>query len=95
MTAIHITAGHIRHGEQSSCTECPIALAIHDTFPGLYDLAVSGEQIWIQPEYDGPSYEIPAPDAVHEFVWDYDDGEPVHPFAFDLDYPPAVQRRAA
>lgn len=81
---INVTQDDIRDGEPQANNICPIALALRrlmpDVIPAVYEYsAVVGAVPHRQ--------EIPLPPAAIDFIGDFDAGNTVAPFAFDLDVP--------
>lgn len=78
---INVTAKHITDGIRSEACRCPIALAIADQLlegdlPTVATgvVVLKGFSAYLQPEADS-------------FISDFDEGNPVEPFAFALDVP--------
>ena len=88
MTTITVTAEHIARGEREDCEGCPVALAIQEAFPDLSYSIVGPEEITMGPLEAEIS--LPTPREAVFFILAFDNGEPVRPFAFELDYPPEV-----
>jgi hypothetical protein len=84
-TLITVTAEHIAHGVRESCTDCPVALAIMDALPCTDLIAVDGDEVTFGEIADWTEVKFPA--EVQLFIKAFDDGEPVEPFSFTLDYP--------
>ncbi len=83
MTRIEVTAEDIENGDRSACETCPIARAAARA--GLEMVNVGRHTIsW------GPSWRNrrALPPAACSFAIAFDLGEPVQPFAFDLDVTP-------
>ena len=78
---IDVTQEDIDRGVKGACTQCPVALALARAFPDVY-VDVATTQLLVGDEF------IRAPSVVSIFIEDFDDGEPVQPFSFDLDLPP-------
>lgn len=88
MTIINVTAEHIAKGVRDSCSHCPVALAIREALP-------HGPGLWVDSAHvtvgkSGHWTEVGLPDAVTRFIEAFDQGDPVQPFAFELDYPAEV-----
>ena len=73
---ITVTRAHIEAGRPGDPDADPIALAIREHLPGA-SVGLAVVEI-------GKS-EHPLPRAAIRFVWDFDAGRPVEPFAFELD----------
>lgn len=83
-TVITVTAGHIADGRPSGCSDCPIALAVHDAFPHASDIRVSAASIYMSDA--GRHVHIPLPDEAADFIVSCDDQNPVEPFSFTVEY---------
>ena len=81
MTAISVTAGHIAKGFARDCEHCPVALALRDAFPEVRHISVTSLYVRMGIR----EHELPA--EVQQFTWEFDTGQPVGPFTFELDYP--------
>jgi hypothetical protein len=88
MTVITVTADHIAHGRPGSGRECAIALALWEAFPDAEDIGVGDFATVLVG--DEPEMATLLPEQAREFVRDFDDGQPVEPFTFDLDIPKAA-----
>ncbi len=86
MTAITVTAAHIARGVPDSCTDCPVALAIAEAFPGV-EVWVAGATVFLV--RDGQETEADLP-GCEDFIHSFDDRQGGEPFTFTLDYPAAV-----
>jgi hypothetical protein len=75
---VEVKQEHIDKGVPSNGCECPIALALGEMFPDAQVLVCDG-RIEVGFEVAAP------PQEAKEFINDFDDGEPVAPFSFDLD----------
>jgi len=91
MTAVSVTADHIAMGDRENCETCPVALAIAETFADLTYVSVDPGGLIAATGLPGREIFVDLPREVQEFIWDFDDGDPVEPFTFELDYP-AVTR---
>lgn len=77
-----VTQEHIDKGKRCDGVRCPIALAL-DPIDGI---SVDTEEICLHGMgYSGTDPKLPA-EAV-EFISAFDEGEPVQPFEFDIDWP--------
>jgi hypothetical protein len=76
---IEVTAKHIRQGQRAHACKCPVALAVTEAF---------GRQAYVNcdtiliPDMD--SLEFIAGEKIRKFTQNYDLGEPVVPFSFDV-----------
>ena len=78
-----VTNWHIENGEPSQCHACPVALAILGELVYGVVVLVDLEKILIASnEY---SWCINAPCNVKQFICDYDNGQEVNEFSFELD----------
>lgn len=74
---IEVTQEDIDKGERGSCSGCPVALAMKRAL-GVQTLLVEDDAAWTNME------EYLLPDPVPDFIGDFDTGEPVKPFTFEL-----------
>jgi hypothetical protein len=87
MSAITVTMQHIEDGMARCASHCPVALALIDAFPEAVGIFVNADHLKIWPRWSvEPAYLEMSPE-VQNFVFAFDNGEPVEPFAFTLDYP--------
>ena len=84
MTTVSVTAEHIAKGFAEDRYRCPVALAIRDAFPGAGNVSVTGMYVRVGLR----EHELPV--EVQRFTWNIDTGQPVEPFAFELDFPAAM-----
>lgn len=77
---IHVEQRHIDAGKRLCGSHCPIALAIREA------TGINTGVAWGRAEMGGR--EIPLPAHAHSWYKRLDDGRPVKPFAFDLDWHP-------
>lgn len=75
---IKITQDHIDKGLKRDCHSCPIAWAITEVRHQSY-VQVGTNDVRI----DAQVYQLPA--KVSRFISNFDDGQPVKPFAFNLE----------
>lgn len=75
---VNVTAEHIRNGRRLECDECPIALALNDL--GLGRWMVSPLYMW-----NTRGFEVVTPAAATAFVLACNHGEPLAPFAFEIE----------
>jgi len=85
MTTISVTEAHLTEGVRSSCSRCPVALAIADAFPGATYVWVGGATADV--EIDGREVSFDLPGEAEEFIGRFDDDGFGEPFTFDVDYP--------
>lgn len=78
---IQVTQKHIDEGKPKCPNNCPVALALIDA--GLLNVGVT--PVWIRVE----DKKYHAPTGVYVFVQNFDEGQKLEPFEFelDLDYP--------
>lgn len=84
MTVISVTAEHIAQGLRSSCSRCPVALAIADAFPGA-DVWVGGASFDIT--FDNRDADVDLPSEAEDFIGRFDEDGFGEPFTFTVDYP--------
>ena len=78
---INVTQEHIKKGNRSLCTECPIALAINE--------ALSINHAWVgMEEIRIDNWDTRLPDEADIFISAFDRNVPVEPFSLELDYQP-------
>ena len=77
---INVTQKHINDGVRCECKDCPVALALKDA--GATDVIAGFGQMAFS--FNGKEYQTPAPHAVVDFIYHYDNGESVAPFTFVL-----------
>lgn len=74
---IEVTETDIARGEENSACRCPVALALVRQIPGF------------EPEVGimhlDMGWLFKTPESVCEFIYNFDEGEFVEPFAFDID----------
>ena len=84
---VNLTQNHIYHGDAGECGSCPAALAILDALPGTQP-DVEGRHIRLhRGTIGGKSARVDTPQAVRNFIKDFDDGLHVEPFTFELTVP--------
>jgi hypothetical protein len=88
MTAINVTEAHLTEGVRSSCSRCPVALAIADAFPGA-DVWVGGASFDITFE-NGEPVDVDLPSEAEDFIGRFDEDGYGEPFTFTVDYPKAA-----
>jgi len=90
---VEVTAEDILNGRPRQVCGCPVALAIcralgvrpEDALLGVYPGEI---RIWERLTL--PSCRLAVPPEVSQFIRAFDSGEPVEPFAFDLDLSEAL-----
>lgn len=87
---INVTQEHIDQGLPTSPWYCPIALAtkraIKNTDPNLSSVAVVGSKKIYLHYYNGKSIIAFTASNLIEFIRDFDNGRPVKPFDFEIDF---------
>lgn len=78
---IEVRQEDIDRGVRGACNQCPVALAIRRTLPGIRAMADS-----LRLDLT-PNYFVWTPSVARRFILDYDRGQPVHPFSFPLEIP--------
>ena len=76
---IEVKQEHINKGIRYQCYECPVALALRDS--GFNYVHVSYFSVRVNEEY------VPLPKVVQSKIIGFDAGEPVSPFAFQIELP--------
>ena len=76
---IDVTQEDIDRGKRSRPCECPLAIAASRATGR--PCSVGLDRIGFD---DGLALEWPLPDIAFKFRWDFDNGQPVQPFGFDL-----------
>jgi hypothetical protein len=87
MTAISVTAEHIAAGQRGDCAFCPVALAVTGAFPRVAYLRVYVHEVVIRGAPETVMAGVTMPLVAQRFIRDFDAGQPVEPFTFELDYP--------
>lgn len=83
---IEVTQTDIDKGEPGDCLRCPVALAFQRVPKVIGDAVVTDGEIELVLEDKPDVYtEFPSPCEVSDFIRAFDKGQPVTPFAFDLD----------
>jgi hypothetical protein len=82
---ITVTQDHINKGVKQDCWSCPIALAIQDAMPGVICAEVLNPDLGFATIFgdDGDCGEALLPDPARHFIAEFDNGQTVHPFAFE------------
>jgi hypothetical protein len=83
---IKVTQEHINSGVQINTRMCPIALAIHETFPNIKKVEVGCDNVEIFFN-DGAWESYTLPLEAEKFVDWFDQGGMVRPFEFSLGFP--------
>ena len=80
MIKINVRQEHIDSGEPEDAESCAITLALCDAFPEAENISVDGEIASIHGMND-----IELPYEVQDFILEFDKGEWVQPFEFELE----------
>lgn len=91
---IDVTAEDIRLGTRGSCATCPVARAIRRQ-TGRAAEFVNYDSIFLRADFGSPDMAlilIRVPLDVSYRIIDYDAGDVMEPFTFDLEVPPARSR---
>lgn len=80
-----ITGEDIINGLPSVSDKCPIALCIKRTMPEIQEVDVDVQVV--QLKIAGKGINVNTSDECDWFISDFDDGEAVSPFEFELDIP--------
>jgi hypothetical protein len=90
---VEVTAEDIAEGRPHLCRQCPVARALRRAasllFPGLTG-AFAGWTYLMAWQDDRTLFQVDTPWSARFFMAYFDNGEPVAPFAFDLDVPEGV-----
>ena len=84
MLKVNVTQEHIDKGERYSTSACPIARALKDVLPAD-SCAVNvraAVAVWFQ---NSGYYRAWLPHSAQDFVVEFDSGQDVEPFSFELD----------
>lgn len=76
---ISVTKEHINNGQTCKSVHCPIALAIKEHFDTFVSVGPCEVAI------GGPFNNIPLPQIARRFIEDFDYGDSVEPFTFELE----------
>lgn len=79
MVRIEVKQRHIQDGVKGECFMCPVALAVTEITHCM--TRVGTEFIKV---YDEPFQKFEMPAEVAKFIEEFDDGDSVQPFSFDL-----------
>lgn len=80
---IDVTKEHIRRGQRAHACKCPVALAASEAF---------GRQVYVRtdiihiPDMDDLTFALS--ERIQRFTQDYDIGQEVEPFSFEVDMDP-------
>ena len=85
---IRVTADHIAEGYRRDACFCPIARAIRGFWPGRQEGAVEvgGYLPRFARVYDAGWWRAELPAAAQVFMQDFDEGSPVAPFEFTVEW---------
>lgn len=75
---VEVTPYHIEHGKKSKCVECPVALAIRETYP-KYLVSVGPYECQVG------HFKYDLPQNVRAFICAFDLGCSVKPLKFTLE----------
>ena len=84
MLKVNVTQEHINKGERHSTSACPIAWALKDVLPAD-SCAVNvraSVAVWFR---NSDYYRAWLPRSAQDFVVEFDNGQDVSPFSFELD----------
>lgn len=86
-----VTQEHIDKGHRNSVTSCPVALALDDLRVHVWggDVCLSRDGT-----HQGEHFNVTLPGEVSAWVNDFDDGLPVTPFEFDIEWPADIPSTA-
>jgi hypothetical protein len=79
---IEVRQEHIDKGERDRCTSCPVALALNDA--GFKGAAVTFAMLNLSFYLT-----VPTPPKAAEWITQFDNGDTVAPFDFELEMPSA------
>lgn len=80
---INVTQEDIEKGSIGNPFECPVAFALKKTFPHWYLIRV-GLNVIEFVLFDDVDVQVETPEKVKEFILQYDYGEIVSPFEFEI-----------
>jgi len=75
---VQVTDRHIANGHKSSCSFCPVALALTEV--GWRGIVVGTDSFAV----DSGALTIPLPKIAQDFISDFDHDRPVKPFDFEI-----------
>jgi hypothetical protein len=83
---LSVTREHIKKGKAGDCGKCPVALALLDGLPNATKVSVDEDSIIVvEAKGNGRTVSYHVPRSVERFINNFDDEEPVKPFAFKLE----------
>ena len=82
-TLVRVTSEHIKRGTPRRLTSCPVALAVMDAI-GKAGTHASVDGIEIVAWVPGEVWTASPSRAVDDFIYFFDNGEPVDPFEFTV-----------
>jgi len=88
---VKVTQEHINAGSAINCTKCPVALAINEAMSKYKEYSyasVSPSCVRLVFNSDGDQisthWDTPTPQPVRQFITEFDRGDTVEPFEFEL-----------
>jgi hypothetical protein len=91
IVTVHVTEDHIAHGIPESCSACPVALALIDTFPGSLWFVGNKELTRFESvSHFSSTYDLPMPENVRDFADEFDESpnnRSMKPFSFEITIP--------
>jgi hypothetical protein len=81
---VHVKDEDIRDGDQGSCSECPVALALSRAIPNAA-IHVFDDSVIIMPYDSDRRFSLNLPDNVCDFISSFDNDGDVWPFSFQLE----------
>lgn len=84
---VTVTKEHIRKGKRSSCTKCPVHLALEPYFGEDFTVFTDGIEFPAPNNWYCTKWlptPIPLPPDARSFIYDFDEKQPVKPFTFYL-----------
>jgi hypothetical protein len=89
LVRVILTTRHLAIGSPERAVLNPVGIALLETIPGCVD-AIVGRTIGIRIGGARPvSLVARVPEAVEDFILDFDHGRPVGPIAFELAFEPS------
>lgn len=85
---VEVTRYHINNGRRKDCRKCPIAIAMTPLLPAGYFAIVGPITTMIRMMLGNDDVFVDSvmmPSVVHQWISAYDAGEPMGPFAFEID----------
>lgn len=80
---VQVTQSHIDKGVQASCYNCPISQSLLENNKELNEVIVKQGSVEMYWKNDGYSF-YHLPESAMNFIRDFDAGEKVNPFEFEL-----------